>query len=141
MCVFVSVYFVGASFIFLIYFVNTLVVIFFFLRLFLGARAPSAVHVGAYLLNRHTTEPSLKPVVRSVRLSAENDTVFTPPPRYEWHCSSMCCSWRWKKQRERKPHAGGAECEYLKDAASTTIADVSRMRTRPSRPTEDSHML
>lgn len=110
-----------------------------------GATAPSAVrHRSAnstYLMKRHTTEPSLKPVVSSVRLSAEKDTVFTPPLRYEWHCSSMVCSWRGKGARHENLAAEVVKRERLKDTASPTIAEVSRRRTKPSRPTDDSHML
>lgn len=58
----------------------------------LSATVPSAVHSDVfhkhdrllfYLRSVHTIEPSLKPAVRSIWLSAENDTLRTPPSRHE----------------------------------------------------------
>lgn len=120
----------------------------------LRATVPSTVHSGAlckhdsllslYLRSVQTIEPSFQPAVRSVWLSAENDTLRTPPTRYEWHCSSMCRSCR-VQQQHHNTHSGQnsniiqmfTRNQITKRAP--TMEAVSRMHRSPSRPTEASH--
>lgn len=48
--------------------------------------------LSVYLRLEQTMEPSFKPTVRRVWLSAENNTLRTLPLPYRWHCSWINCS-------------------------------------------------
>lgn len=98
-----------------------------------------------YLRSAHTRDPSLKPAVRSVWLSAENDTLRTPPSRHEWHCSSIyrSCSGSNTVVIHTTDNENMTQMfiriKYNKIKWAATMEGVFRTRSRPSRPTEVSH--